>query len=354
MSAIEWTDRTWNPIAGCSRVSPGCENCYAIKQAARCNGFGHLKYEGVVAHINGRLDWTGQFNFDESALNIPRLTRKPTIWFVNSMSDLFGEGVPDATIKAIFRVMNETPWHTYQVLTKRPNRALRLAPELVWSDNIWMGVSIEADKYVGRARLLAKIPAALRFISAEPLLDDLPSLDLSDIGWLIVGGESGRSRDLIRPMDEAWARSLRDRCKVGGVPFFFKQWGNWRDGRWFEGKKDAGHLLDGIEYFEMPAQVQKAMGAKVASVASAPQVKITVAPGVTPAPISPGRIGYRAMILSRLAAGPHEAAALRAANGATGKTESNLHAWALVDLQRERRVTKRRDGRYGLLVRATR
>ncbi len=349
-SAIEWTDDTWNPVAGCSRCSPGCLNCYAIPQSARCAGFGHEKYDGIVAHIGGRLDFTGRVNFDAAALNIPYRKTASTIYFVNSMSDLFGEGVSDDQIKAVFDVMNRTPRHTYQILTKRPNRALRMASEFCWTPNIWMGTSIEMDKYVGRARLLAKIPAALRFISAEPLLSDLPSLDLSEIGWVIVGGESGVS-STVRPMDAQWARNIRDRCNTAGVPFFFKQWGSFGPDGIKRGKRWNGHLLDDAEYFEMPEVVQKAMTAKPAP--AAPRVPITIAAGaLAPASISPGRAGYRTAILSRLQAGPMEAIAMRAANGATDRREANLHAWALVDLQRERRITKRRDGRYGLLLRA--
>lgn len=353
MSAIEWTDRTWNPIAGCSRVGPGCEHCYAIIQAARCDGFGHKKYAGTVGRINGRLDWTGKFSFDPKALNIPRGVRKPTIWFVNSMSDLFGEGVSDDQIKAIFAVMNETPQHTYQVLTKRANRALKLAPQLNWTPNIWMGVSIESDAYIGRARLLSKIPAALRFISAEPLLDSLPSLDLTGIGWVIVGGESGNATT-IRPMDPAWVRSLRDRIRAAGVPFFFKQWGAYGPDGVKRPKGDNGHLLDGQELFEMPPQVRKAMASRP-QLSPKPASTATILPFkpvVSLTTIQPSRIAYRSAILARLQTGPLDAGSLRAANGATTRPASNLHAWALVDLQRTREITKRRDGRYGLLLKA--
>ena len=218
MTTIEWTDKTWNPIVGCSRVGPGCDNCYAITMANRQVGMGRAKYIGVTHQQGGRVDWTGKFSFDPAALDIPRGVTAPTIWFVNSMSDLFGEGVQDGWLIQIFEVMNQTPQHTYQVLTKRPNRLLSKTIELglVWSPNIWAGTSIESDKYVGRARIVAKVPAALRFVSAEPLLSDLPNLDLTGIGWVIVGGESGIAKT-VRPMDPQWAKNIRDRCMAAGV-----------------------------------------------------------------------------------------------------------------------------------------
>ena len=342
MSSIEWTDKTWNPIAGCRRVGPGCDNCYAITMANRLAGFGQKKYIGVTHRSAGRVDWTGKFSFDPAALDIPRRVNAPTTWFVNSMSDLFGEGVQDDWLVKIFEVMNETPQHDYQVLTKRPNRMLSKTAELglVWSPNIWAGTSIESDKYVGRARVLAKVPAALRFVSAEPLLSDLPNLDLTGIGWVIVGGESGVSKT-VRPMDPQWVRNIRDRCMAAGVPFFFKQWGAFdANGVRVRSKKDSGHLLDGVEYFQMPASVQAAVAAKAAPAKPQPTTRTNAT-----------RIGYRSMILTQLATGPMQAADLRAANGATAKRESNLHAWALVDLQRDGRITKRLDGRYGLKFR---
>lgn len=342
MSSIEWTDKTWNPIAGCSRVGPGCDNCYAITMAHRQMAMGRKKYSGVTHRSGGRIDWTGKFSFDPAVLDVPRRVSEKTTWFVNSMSDLFGEGVQDDWLVKIFEVMNQTPQHDYQVLTKRPNRMLSKTTELglVWSPNIWAGTSIESDKYVGRARLLAKVPAALRFISAEPLLSDLPSLDLTGIGWVIVGGESGVSK-AVRPMDPQWVRNIRDRCIAAGVPFFFKQWGAFgADGLRVRSKKDSGHLLDGVEYFQMPASVQAAVAAKAAPAKAKP----TMTTNAT-------RIGYRSMILTQLATGPMQAADLRAANGATAKPNSNLHAWALVDLQRDGRITKRLDGRYGLKFR---
>ena len=253
MSKIEWTGKTWNPVVGCRRVSPGCDNCYAILESHRKNGmFPH--YAGVTINDAQRVDWTGRYNVaPDHIFEKPVRTTSPTTWFVNSMSDLFGEGVDDATIKRVFAMMNATPHHTYQILTKRPNRAVRIASELRWSENIWMGTSIESDKYAGRADYLRKIPAAVRFISAEPLLGPLHSLDLTDIDWLIAGGESGRSRDKIRPMSIDWVRDLRDRCIEAKVAFFFKQWGNYDErGLWHRKKDNAGRELDGRTWDEMP------------------------------------------------------------------------------------------------------
>lgn len=254
MSKIEWTGKTWNPVVGCRRVSPGCDNCYAILESHRKNGmFAH--YEGVTINDGQRVDWSGRFNVaPDHIFDKPLRTKAPTTWFVNSMSDLFGEGVDDATIKRVFEIMNATPHHTYQILTKRPNRAVKFADVVKWSENIWMGTSIESDKYAGRADYLRKIPAAVRFISAEPLLSALPSLNLTDIDWLIVGGESGRSRDKIRPMSIDWVRDLRDRCIVAKTAFFFKQWGNYdQHGVWQRSKADAGRDLDGRTWDEMPS-----------------------------------------------------------------------------------------------------
>jgi len=354
MSAIEWTDKTWNPVAGCIRVSPGCDNCYAIKEARRKDGDrggGFAKYKGTTGYIAGRLDWTGVVNFDDASLSKPASVRKPTIWFVNSMSDLFDRGVSDDQIKKVFEVMNGTPHHTYQILTKRPHRAAKLAASLNWTSNIWMGTSIEQDKFVNRARELARVPAALRFISAEPLLGPLPSLDLTGIGWVIVGGESGQSRKLIRPMDPDWARDLRDRCAAAEVPFFFKQWGNWDQHRvWHRSKKETGHLLDGVEYFEMPDVVKLAMAARSAPATKpAPNFKLVTSPSRA-ARATLSRASYRTAILAHLSSGPRSGHDLRVLNGVG--SDHHAHSFALVDLQKSGDVKKRADGRYSLLIRA--
>ncbi|MHB1209878.1 MAG: DUF5131 family protein [Acidimicrobiales bacterium] len=221
-SSIEWTEATWNPTTGCDRTSPGCDHCYALTMARRLKAMGNPKYQvdgdpktsgpgfGITTHID--------------QLALPHSWKAPRTIFVNSMSDLFHPKVPDEFIAEVFQVMAATPRHTYQVLTKRAQRLSKIAPTLPWPDNVWMGVSVENDRYAFRVNHLRKVPAAVRFISAEPLLGPLPSLDLTKIDWLIAGGESGHGA---RPMHPDWVRDLRDRCKAEGVAFFFKQWGAW-------------------------------------------------------------------------------------------------------------------------------
>lgn len=257
MSSIEWTDATWNPIIGCSRISPGCDHCYAIRVATRFQN-SHAHYVGTAVG----LDWTGRINIAPPHIfDKPLKTRKPTVWFVNSMSDLFHDGVPDAVICAVFKIMNQTPRHEYQLLTKRPQRALKKARELGlrFTPNIWMGATIEEDKYAkARSRALAAMKREFRietiFVSAEPLLSDLPSLPVEEIDWLIVGGESG-NQATVRPMEPQWARNLCDRCRATGVPFFFKQWGAFGQDGVRRSKAENGHLLDGEELFEMPISI---------------------------------------------------------------------------------------------------
>lgn len=226
-SGIQWTDATWNPVAGCSIVSPGCHNCYAAVMAARLEAMGQQKYAGTTKKVNGQVLWTGKINTDDAALSAPLKWRKPKRIFVNSMSDLFHEEVSDAYIEQVAQIMQLAHWHTYQVLTKRAERmAQLLATKLSFAStrgHIWWGVSVE-DRNHGMPRIefLRRAPAALRFLSIEPLLEDLGALDLAGIGWVIVGGESGPGA---RPMNLAWARSLRDQCKAAGVPYFLKQLG---------------------------------------------------------------------------------------------------------------------------------
>ena len=230
-SAIEWTDATWNPVTGCSKVSPGCAHCYAEMLSLR---FGHSK-----------LPWTPE-NAAENVilhperLGLPLRWRKPRRVFVNSMSDLFHELVPWDYIDAVFDVMEKAERHTFQVLTKRPERMRALA-RLV-PPNVWLGTSIENDRWVKRADYLRETPDCIRFLSLEPLIGPLPSLDLTNIDWVIVGGESGRDH---RPIDAAWVRDLRDRSVAAGVPFFFKQWGGITP-------KSGGRLLDGRTWDEYP------------------------------------------------------------------------------------------------------
>jgi protein gp37 len=229
-SAIEWTDATWNFLTGCTKISPGCDHCYADALARR------LKATGAARYRNGF-----QLTYHPDVLSLPLTWKRPRRIFVNSMSDLFHEDVPIEWIREGFKVMAATPWHTYQILTKRADRVRRLGPELDWPPNVWMGVSIENQVYAFRARRLREVAAAVRFLSVEPLLGPV-KLDLDGIHWVIVGGESGPHA---RPMDLEWVRQVRDQCLAAGVAFFFKQWG----GRW---PKAGGRLLDGRAWDEFP------------------------------------------------------------------------------------------------------
>ena len=299
-SKIEWTERTLNPLAGCAIVSAGCTHCYAMRMAHRLEAMGQAKYKGLTKVVNGNVVWTGKINLDENALQEPMRRRKPTMYFVDSMSDLFHENVPAPFILDVFTAMANTPQHTYQVLTKRPKRMSELMPSILEEldnlriDHIWLGVSVEnqttADE---RIPLLLKTPAAVRFLSCEPLLSDIDlnlylwrgnaqSLVPDDrLNWIICGGESGPGA---RPMNPCWARNLRDQATAAGVPFFFKQFGEWFPRDQWEynpelvlpddcdsytesatthvfpdnnpvhrvGKHAAGRLLDGREWNEYP------------------------------------------------------------------------------------------------------
>ncbi len=230
-SRIEWTEATWNPVTGCSKVSPGCAHCYAEAFAERWRGVpGHPYEQGFDLKL-----WPER-------LDVPLRWRRPRVVFVNSMSDLFHEDIPDEFIVAVFDVMVRAKQHTFQVLTKRHQRLVELAPELPWPRNVWMGVTIENRRFVHRADALRQVPAAVRFISAEPLLGPLEGLDLAGIDWLIAGGESGPRH---RRIDPDWAVELRDRCEAQGVAFFFKQWGGSRP-------KSGGRELAGRHWDDMP------------------------------------------------------------------------------------------------------
>jgi protein gp37 len=230
-SRIEWTSATWNPVTGCDRVSPGCAHCYALTFAERWRGVpGHPYEQGFDLKL-----WPER-------LGIPLAWKRPRLIFVNSMSDLFHEDIPFEFVGAVFRTMKQAQWHTFQILTKRADRLAELAPALDWPANVWMGVSIENRRFVHRADQLREVPAAVRFISAEPLLGPLEGLDLTGIGWLIAGGESGHHH---RPVKVEWLRELRDRCQVEGVPFFFKQWGG-------RTSKAGGRELDYRRWSELP------------------------------------------------------------------------------------------------------
>jgi protein gp37 len=238
-SAIEWTEATWNPTTGCDRTSPGCDNCYAMTLSKRLCAMGQPKYQNDG---DPRTSGPGfRLTVHPDALDIPLRWRSPRVIFVNSMSDLFHPDVPVDFIRSVFEVIEETPQHTYQILTKRSKRLAQLADDLAWPSNLWMGVSIESDRYTFRIEHLREADAAVRFVSAEPLLGPLPELDLKGIQWLIAGGESGPHA---RPVEEDWVRDLRDQCREGGVEFFFKQWGGRTPKA--RGRKLDGHFHDGI------------------------------------------------------------------------------------------------------------
>lgn len=242
-SSIEWTEATWNPVTGCDRVSTGCDNCYALTLAKRLKAMGAEKYQN-----DGNPATSGPgfgVTVHPTALDQPRRWRNPRVVFVNSMSDLFHAKVPIGFVRDVFDVMRETPQHTYQVLTKRSLRLNRMAEKLEWPENVWMGVSVENDEALIRVDHLRDIPAAVRFLSCEPLLGPLDGINLDGIGWVIAGGESGPS---YRPMELSWARGIRDACTDASVPFFFKQWGG-------RTPKALGRLLDGDLWDEMPKQV---------------------------------------------------------------------------------------------------
>lgn len=250
-SSIEWTDSTWNPVVGCTKVSAGCTNCYAERMAKRLAAISasmELRGENAgrgknYAHVvNTKGKWNGKVYLDHDAVNDPLQWRLPRIVFVNSMSDLFHQDVPLSFIKSVFNVMNRCPQHTFQVLTKRPQRTAELAPFLDWTDNIWMGTSVEDAHVTHRIHSLKKVPAKVRFLSVEPLLGPIPRLAVKNIHWVIVGGESGPRA---RPMNKEWVTQIKQRCDRYKVPFFFKQWGG-------VNKKAAGRELDGQTWDQLP------------------------------------------------------------------------------------------------------
>lgn len=230
-SSIEWTESTWNPLTGCTKISPGCKHCYALRMALRLQAMGQPHY------ANGF-----KLTLHEDSLELPLRWKKPQTIFVNSMSDLFHEDVPLDFIHRMFQVMRRAHWHRFQILTKRAERLAELSPRLDWPDNVWMGVSVERTDYVFRIDYLRSTGAMIKFLSLEPLLGPLPDLDLTGMDWVIVGGESGPRA---RPMSPGWVLDIRDQCRHAGVPFFFKQWGGVR-------KKKTGRLLDGRTWDEMP------------------------------------------------------------------------------------------------------
>ncbi|MBR1164944.1 DUF5131 family protein [Bradyrhizobium elkanii] len=241
-SSIEWTEATWNPVGGCTILSPGCTNCYAMRLARRLEAMGQKKYAGTTRMTGGRAKWNGKIVLDESALGIPLKWKSSKIIFVNSMSDLFHERVPLEFIAKVFGIMNQARHHTFQVLTKRADRLAEVANKFSWPNNVWMGVSVESQEYVGRIDALRSTPAYVKFLSLEPLLGPLNNLNLNRIDWAIAGGESGPAA---RPMSPDWVRSIRDQCVEAGVAFHFKQWGGVQ-------KKEFGRVLDGRTWDELP------------------------------------------------------------------------------------------------------
>lgn len=246
-SSIEWTEATWNPVAGCTVISPGCTNCYAMRMARRLELMGQPKYAGTTRISGGRAKWNGKVKLDVDALDIPKRWTVGRTIFVNSMSDLFHDAVPLEFIQVVFATMTEVKQHTFQILTKRAERVAALSSKLRWPDNVWMGVSVESKDYVGRIDELRRTGAKVKFLSLEPLLGPLGKLNLTGIDWAIVGGESGPAA---RPMDPDWVRSIRDQCLARGVAFHFKQWGG-------PNKKKAGRVLDGRTWDEQPAKRQR-------------------------------------------------------------------------------------------------
>ncbi len=234
-SHIEWTDATWNPVTGCTKISPGCKHCYAERLSKRLQAMGQENYR------NG-FDVTLQ----PQMLEHPLRWKKPRRVFVNSMSDLFHGGVPTNYIKRVFNIMERANWHQFQVLTKRSERLLEISEFLPWPPQIWMGVSVEREDYIYRIDHLRRTKAAVKFLSIEPLLGSLRRLPLRGIDWVIVGGESGPHA---RPMDPSWVKEIRDRCAAVNVPFFFKQWGG-------VVKSRTGRTLDGRQWNDMPIQIQ--------------------------------------------------------------------------------------------------
>ena len=230
-SSIEWTEYTWNPVTGCTKISHGCKNCYAERMTNRLHKMGIEKYQNgfsVAVH--------------QSVLEDPLRWKKPRLVFVNSMSDLFHQAVPFEFIESVFDVMNRASQHTFQILTKRPHRVVRINERLPWAPNIWLGVSIESERWLDRLSLLKNTEAKVKFLSLEPLLGPLPNLELSSIDWVIAGGESGPRA---RPIKPEWVKDIRDQCVCNEVPFFFKQWGG-------VFKKKTGRLLDNRQWDQVP------------------------------------------------------------------------------------------------------
>ncbi|RWB87443.1 DUF5131 family protein [Mesorhizobium sp.] len=244
-TSIEWTDATWNPVAGCTVLTAGCTNCYAMRMAARLEAMGVEKYTGLTRKSGGRAKWTGKIYLDRRSLFVPTTWSKPRRVFVNSMSDLFHTDVPANFIADVWRVMADTPRHTYQILTKRPDRMMEIVPGFPKLGNVWLGTSVEDTRVLYRIEELRRVPAAVRFVSFEPLIGSVAGANLHGIHWAIVGGESGPNA---RFMDPAWVEEIERMSRAVGTAFFFKQWGG-------KNKKAAGRMLNGRLYDEMPTSI---------------------------------------------------------------------------------------------------
>jgi protein gp37 len=242
-SSIEWTEATWNPVTGCTKVSPGCKFCYADRMAKRLQAMGQFRYRDGF-----------KLTLQEDQIDLPLRWKTPRIIFVNSMSDLFHVDVPLSFIQRCFETMQQAQQHTFQVLTKRPERAVELARALPWPTNVWLGTSIENQDYTWRTHELVKVPAQVRFLSVEPLIGPINRLPLRGVHWVIVGGESGPGA---RPLELQWVTAIRDRCIRHRVPFFFKQWGGVHKSR-------TGRVLEGRTWDEMPSINGRAHGEKQA------------------------------------------------------------------------------------------
>lgn len=241
-TSIEWTDDTWNPVAGCSVITAVCTNCYAMRLAARLAAMGKDKYAGLTRKSGNRYVQTGKVRCHEPSLDDPRHWKQPRFVFVNSMSDLFHPDVPARFIRRVWAVMEDTPRHRYQLLTKRPERMLEVTRDLPLLPNVWLGTSVEDDRVLDRIDLLRQVPAAIRFISFEPLIGSVAGADLTGIHWVIVGGESGPGA---RAMDPEWVDEIEGMCRKADIPWFFKQWGGTH-------KKRAGRLFKGKIVEQMP------------------------------------------------------------------------------------------------------
>lgn len=246
-TSIEWTDATWNPVAGCTVISPGCANCYAMRMAARLDAMGVAKYRGLTRKSGGRAKWTGVVHLDPTSLSLPLHWKKPRMIFVNSMSDLFHERVPDAFVFQVWDVMSQASRHTFQILTKRPERMARLTKSLPLLGNVWLGASVENSEHLSRLDNLRRVRAQVRFVSFEPLLGSVRHADLSEIHWAIVGGESGPNA---RPVARSWVDEIQSACRLHGTAFFFKQWGG-------RNKKAAGRMIDGETWDEFPIRLSR-------------------------------------------------------------------------------------------------